>query len=163
MANTNEKEETYKSSEDTKSVNVKTDVVDVWKENSLKLINEITKNQPTYIQSVSNVQMEFLESFKNMINTVANFQKQFTYYPDSVEPFETMSKQYSKQVNDFTNSVMEFQNINNKIVFNLLNVAAETIKNSSKNFYSINKFNTTAFEQWSAFYKNMQQFFNKKP
>ncbi len=159
MVNTNEKEENIKSADESRGP--KTDVIDVWRENSLKLINEVTKNQPTYIQSISNVQMEFLESFKNMINTVANFQKQFAYYPDNVEPFETMAKQYSKQANDFTNSVMEFQNINNKIVFNLLNVAAETIKNSSKNVYSINKFNTTAFEQWSAFYKNMQQFFKK--
>jgi len=161
MANTNEKEENIKGSDEPRSG--KTDVIDVWKENSLKLINEITKNQPTYIQSISNVQMESLESFKNMINTVATFQKQFAYYPENVEPFETFAKQYSKQVTDFTNSLMEFQNINNKVVFNLLNVAAETIKNSSKNFYSINKFNTNSFEQWSAFYKNMQQFFNKRP
>jgi hypothetical protein len=159
MTNSNEKDENRKAgNESNYSTTVKkSEVYDSIRDNTNKIINEIAKTQPTYIQSVSNLQMECIESTKGLVNTTISKQKQM-YDCLNSNPIPTFAKQYVKQGNEFTNNVIEFNNINNKLFANLLDITSDSIKNYTKTLDTFVKFNTNVVEQWLSVFKNSQGF-----
>src|SRR5919202_6571107 len=54
------------------------DVYETVKDNFLRTIDEIAKVQPQSSQSISNLQIDYIQTTKNMIQNVASTQKQFT-------------------------------------------------------------------------------------
>lgn len=159
MTNSNEKDEIRKAgNEQTYStINKKFEVYDSIRDNTNKIINEIAKTQPAYIQSISNLQMECIESTKGLVNTTITIQKQM-YDCLNSNPVPTFTRQYVKQGNEFTNNVIEFNNINNKLFANLLDITSDSIKNYTKTLDTFVKFNTNVVEQWLSVFKNSQTF-----
>ena len=159
MTNSNEKDENSKAGNEQtySSINRKYEVYDSIKDNTTKIINEIAKTQPAYIQSISNLQMECIESTKGLVNTTITIQKQM-YDCLNSNPLPTVTKQYVKQGNEFTNNVIEFNNINNKLFANLLDITSDSIKNYTKTLDTFVKFNTNVVEQWLSVFKNSQTF-----
>lgn len=159
MTNSNEKDENSKAGNEQtySSINRKYEVYDSIKDNTTKIINEIAKTQPAYIQSISNLQMECIESTKGLVNTTITIQKQM-YDCLNSNPLPTVTKQYVKQGNEFTNNVIEFNNINNKLFANLLDITSDSIKNYTKTLDTFVKFNTNVVEQWLSVFKNSQAF-----
>lgn len=159
MINSNEKDENSKAGNEQtySSINRKYEVYDSIRDNTTKIINEIAKTQPAYIQSISNLQMECIESTKGLVNTTITIQKQM-YDCLNSNPLPTVTKQYVKQGNEFTNNVIEFNNINNKLFANLLDITSDSIKNYTKTLDTFVKFNTNVVEQWLSVFKNSQAF-----
>lgn len=159
MINSNEKDENSKAGNEQtySSLNRKYEVYDSIRDNTTKIINEIAKTQPAYIQSISNLQMECIESTKGLVNTTITIQKQM-YDCLNSNPLPTVTKQYVKQGNEFTNNVIEFNNINNKLFANLLDITSDSIKNYTKTLDTFVKFNTNVVEQWLSVFKNSQAF-----
>lgn len=159
MTNSNEKDENRKAGNEQlySTINKKLEVYDSIRDNTNKIINEIAKTQPAYIQSISNLQMECIESTKGLVNTTITIQKQM-YDCLNSNPLPTVTKQYVKQGNEFTNNVIEFNNINNKLFANLLDITSDSIKNYTKTLDTFVKFNTNVVEQWLSVFKNSQTF-----
>ena len=51
------------------------DVLDTYKQNALRTIDEMSKYQPQYAQSISNLQQEYLQATKDTINRAFAIQK----------------------------------------------------------------------------------------
>lgn len=127
------------------------------KEDTTKIVNEIAKTQPTYIQAISNLQMKYIEATKNIINSTLGFQKQVYETLDNSST-STFTKQLGRQSNEITNNFIEFNNINNKFISNVLEVAGDGIKNFTKTLDTFVKFNANVFDQWYSLFKNNQNF-----
>jgi hypothetical protein len=127
------------------------------KEDTTKIVNEIAKTQPTYIQAISNLQMKYIEATKNIINSTLGFQKQVFETLDNSST-STFTKQLGRQSNEITNNFIEFNNINNKFISNVLEVAGDGIKNFTKTLDTFVKFNANVFDQWYSLFKNNQNF-----
>ena len=52
------------------------DIYDTVKNNYLRSIDEIVKVQPQYSQSISNLQLDYIQTIKNTIQTAISAQKQ---------------------------------------------------------------------------------------
>ena len=157
MTNSYEKDESRKAGNEanqtTKSQN--SEVFDSIRDNTMKIMNEIAKTQPTYIQSISNLQMECIESTKGVVNTYTAIQKQLSECYN-LNPSPVVTKQFVKQGNEFTSNIIEFNNINNRLLANLLNITTDSIKNYTKTLDTFVKFNTNILEQWLSVCKNYQ-------
>jgi len=127
------------------------------KDDTTKIVNEIAKTQPTYIQAISNLQMKYIEATKNIINSTLGFQKQVYETLDNSST-STFTKQLGRQSNEITNNFIEFNNINNKFISNVLEVAGDGIKNFTKTLDTFVKFNANVFDQWYSLFKNNQNF-----
>jgi len=127
------------------------------KDDTTKIVNEIAKTQPTYIQAISNLQMKYIEATKNIINSTLGFQKQVYETLDN-NSTSTFTKQLGRQSNEITNNFIEFNNINNKFISNVLEVAGDGIKNFTKTLDTFVKFNANVFDQWYSLFKNNQNF-----
>ncbi len=157
MPNSNEKEENRKNYTD-QSQNTNTyDFYNTIKEDTTKIVNEFARSQPTYIQAISNLQMKYIEATKNIINATLGFQKQVFQTMD-YNSSTTYTKQLGRQSNEITNNIIEFNNINNKFISNVLEVAGDGIKNYTKTLDTFVKFNANVFDQWYSLFKNNQSF-----
>ena len=157
MPNSNEKEENRKNYTD-QSQNTNTyDFYNTIKEDTTKIVNEFARSQPTYIQAISNLQMKYIEATKNIINATLGFQKQVFQSMD-YNSSTTYTKQLGRQSNEITNNIIEFNNINNKFISNVLEVAGDGIKNYTKTLDTFVKFNANVFDQWYSLFKNTQSF-----
>ena len=157
MTNSTDKEDNRKYSNDPSLQNTEYNFYNTIKEDTTKIVNEIAKTQPTYIQAISNLQMRFIEATKNIINSTLGFQKQVYETLDNTST-STFTKQLGRQSNEITNNFIEFNNINNKFISNVLEVAADGIKNYTKTLDTIVKFNANVFEQWYSLFKNNQNY-----
>src|SRR5215212_4285881 len=157
MTNSTDKEDIPKYTNDPGLQNNEYNFYNTIKEDTTKIVNEIAKTQPTYIQAISNLQMRFIEATKNIINSTLGFQKQVYETLDNTST-STFSKQLSRQSNEITNNFIEFNNINNKFISNVFEVAGDGIKNYTKTLDTIVKFNANVFEQWYSLFKNNQNY-----
>ena len=157
MTNSTQKDDNRKSSPDSAQQNNEYSFYNVIKEDTTKIVNEIAKTQPTYIQAISNLQMRYIEATKNIINSTLGFQKQVFETLDN-NSTTMFTKQLGRQSNEITNNFIEFNNINNKFISNVLEVAGDGIKNYTKTLDTIVKFNANVFEQWYSLFKNNQNF-----
>ncbi len=157
MTNSSDKDDNRKNFNDsTQQVN-EYNFYNAIKEDTTKIVNEIAKTQPTYIQAISNLQMKYIEATKNIINSTLGFQKQVFETLDNSST-STFTKQLSRQSNEITNNFIEFNNINNKFISNVLEVAGDGIKNFTKTLDTFVKFNANVFEQWYSLFKTNQNF-----
>ncbi len=159
MTNWNEKDENRKAGNEPgqSTASQRSELYDSIRDNTNKIMNEIAKTQPVYIQSISNLQMECIESTKGVVNTYTTIQKQLSDCYN-INPVTGVTKQFVKHGNEFTNNVIEFNNINNRLVLNLLNITSDSIKNYTKTLDTFVKFNTNIFEQWLSIFKNFKVF-----
>lgn len=157
MTNSTDKDDSRKHSTDSAQQNNEYNFYNTIKEDTTKIVNEIAKTQPTYIQAISNLQMKFIEATKNIINSTLGFQKQVYETLDNTST-STFTKQLGRQSNEITNNFIEFNNINNKFISSVLEVAGDGIKNYTKTLDTIVKFNANVFEQWYSLFKNNQNY-----
>lgn len=55
------------------------DVYDTLKENLVRAVDETAKFQPQFSQSLSNLQIDYIQTTKNVIQNSVSVQKQFVY------------------------------------------------------------------------------------
>ena len=157
MTNSSDKDDNRKNFNDSAQQVNEYNFYNAIKEDTTKIVNEIAKTQPTYIQAISNLQMKYIEATKNIINSTLGFQKQVYENLDNSST-STFAKQLGRQSNEITNNFIEFNNINNKFISNVLEVAGDGIKNFTKTLDTIIKFYANVFEQWYSLFKNNQSF-----
>ena len=81
-----------------------THVFDTVKENFVRAVDEMAKVQPQYSQAFSNLQLDFIQTTKNMIQNTISSQKQlvgsWNVMPVSTTPY---TEQFTRQSNEITN------------------------------------------------------------
>jgi hypothetical protein len=137
------------------------DVYETFKENFLRTIDEIAKVQPQFSQSISNLQIDYIQTTKNMIQNVASTQKQFSSglnLPGSA-PY---SEQLAKQSTELTNNTIKAVGINNQLAINALDAARENLKIYNRTVDAVTDFSTNIAKAWESFFSVRQQnFFTK--
>jgi len=137
------------------------DVFDTVKENYLSTIDEIAKVQPQYSQSISNLQLDYIQTTKNMIQTAFSAQKQIAgtwNYPVNA----MYADQFAKQTNELTNNTIRSVGINNQLTINALDAARENMKIYNRTMDAVNEFNTNVIRAWTSFFSAQQQQFFKQ-
>ena len=145
----------------TQSRNEVRDVYETVKDNLLRTIDEIAKVQPQFSQSISNLQIDYIQTTKNMIQNVASTQKQFTSglnIPGS-GPY---SEQIAKQSTDLTNNTIRAVGINNQLAINALDAARENLKIYNRTIDAVTDFSTNIAKAWESFFSVQQQNFFAK-
>ena len=72
------------------------ELLDTYKQNMLRTVDEIAKYQPQYAQSISNLQQDYLQVTKETINRTFAIQK--TWYRNTAKnSFTPMEGPYSEQ------------------------------------------------------------------
>src|SRR5215467_1927595 len=153
---------------DTKSkdnVNTSTEVAnlcDTATQNCIRILDESTKAQPQYAQSLSNIPLDYVAAAKNTIQNMVSVQKMLA----SNVNFPMLTPQYAdefvKRSNEITENMVNAIRINNQLTVNAINAAAENFRTINRTIESVIEFNTTAVKARNSFLTAQQQQFLHK-
>jgi hypothetical protein len=135
-----------------------TNLYDIATQNCIRILDELTKAQQQYTQSVSNLQHDCVVAVKNTIQNMVSIQKMLA----SNVNFPTVTPQYTdefvKRSNEITDNAVSVLRINNQMTVNAINVAAENFKTINRTIDSVTTNNTSATKAWNSFLTAQQQF-----
>ena len=132
------------------------EVLDTYKQNMLRTIDEISKYQPQYAQSISNLQQDYFQVTKELINRSFAIQKSWigNTAKNTVAPY---AEQYRKQSNEITSQAFHVFDTANQLAIDILNSARENIKLYGKTFDTVTEFNANLANTWSNFFTSAQK------
>ncbi len=138
-------------------------IYDTVSQNYIRIVDEFTKAQPQYTQSVSNLQLDCIAAAKNIIQNMASAQK--TLASNGNVPIVTppYTNEFVKQSNEITENIVKAIHINNQLTVNAINAAAENFRTLNRTIESVTEFNTSAAKAWNSILTvQQQQFFHKQ-
>jgi hypothetical protein len=150
--------DTTKSGKEESTTRV-TDVYDAVKDNCIRAVDEIAKVQPQYLQSISNLQLDYIQTAKNMIQTTFSSQKQVA--GNISVPATPYADLFVRQANEMTNNAIRAVSINNQLTINALDAARENLKIYNRTIDAVTDFGTNVAKAWTSFYTQSQQQFTR--
>ena len=137
------------------------DVYDTMRDNFIRTVDEIAKVQPQYSQSISNLQLDYIQTTKNMIQTAFSMQKQLA---SSVNLPQTLpyGDLYARQSNEMTNNAIRSVGINNQLTINALDAARENLKIYNRTIDAVTDFSTNVTKAWTSFFAQQQAQFTRQ-
>ncbi|MGA7898942.1 MAG: hypothetical protein WCA39_08800 [Nitrososphaeraceae archaeon] len=135
---------------------------DTVSQNYIRIVDEFTKAQPQYTQSVSNLQLDCIAAAKNIIQNMASAQK--TLASNGNVPIVTppYTNEFVKQSNEITENIVKAIHINNQLTVNAINAAAENFRTINRTIESVTEYNTNVANAWNSFAIAQQQPFLHK-
>ena len=136
------------------------DVYDTMRDNLIRTVDEFAKVQPQYSQSISNLQLDYIQTTKNMIQTAFAAQKQ---YANSLNvPAIPYGDLFTRQSNEMTNNAIRSVGINNQLTINALDAARENLKIYNRTVDAVTDFSTNVSKAWTAFFAQQQAQFTRQ-
>jgi hypothetical protein len=124
--------------------------LDAIKDNLLKSIDEYVKIQPRFLQSVSDFQLDSIQSTKDTITKTISSQKKFIKEFVNVStsrPNDTYQQLFKKSNENIDNFVKAFYAGNN-YNFDTIDNTRENMKIYHKAIDTFNEYSTNAFDAW---------------
>ena len=131
-----------------------THVFDTVKENFVRAVDEMAKVQPQYSQAFSNLQLDYVQTAKNVIQNIFSAQKQLvgSWNIMSVSTATTpYTEQFTRQANEITNNTLRAVGINNQLVINAVDAARENLKIYNRTVDAVTEFSTNIAKACTAF------------
>ncbi|HKZ61261.1 MAG TPA: hypothetical protein VJZ68_02425 [Nitrososphaera sp.] len=133
------------------------DVYDTMRDNLIRTVDEFAKVQPQYSQSISNLQLDYIQTSKNMIQTAFAAQKQFASSLNV--PAVPYGDLFARQSNEMTNNAIRSVGINNQLTINALDAARENLKIYNRTVDAMTDFSTNVSKAWTSFFAQQTQQF----
>jgi hypothetical protein len=130
--------------------------LDAIKDNLIKSIDEYVKIQPRFLQSLSDFQLDSIQSTKDTINKTISLQKSFIKEFVNVsqsQPNETYQQLFKKSNENIDNFVKAF-NAGNNYNFDTIDNTRENLKIFNKAVDAFNDYSTNTFNTWISFTKS---------
>jgi hypothetical protein len=124
---------------------------DTVKQNSIRIVDEFTKAQPQYTQSVSNLQLDYVAAAKNTIQNIVSAQKVLASNWSFPIATPSYTDEFIKKSNEITENIVSAVRINNQLTVNAINAAAENFRTLNRTIESVTEFNTSASRAWNSF------------
>jgi hypothetical protein len=136
------------------------DVYDTMRDNLIRTVDEFAKAQPQYSQSISNLQLDYIQTTKNMIQTSFSAQKQLASVTNV--PSVPYGEVFTRQSNEVTNNTIRSVGINNQLTINALDAARENLKIYNRTVDTLTDFSTNIAKAWTTFFAQQQQQFTRQ-
>lgn len=134
------------------------EVIDTVRDNALRIADEVAKIQPQFAQSISNLQLDYIQTVKSIIQTAFANQKQVASTLN-ITQFPQVSEQIAKQSAEITNNVIRSVGIFNQLSVNALDAARENVKIYNRTVDAITDFNNNLLKTWTSYWSAQQQQF----
>jgi hypothetical protein len=154
-----------KSKDDVNTTTRSTEVISLYdtaKENYIRIVDELTKAQPQYTQSISNLHLDYVAAVKNTIQNMVTAQKLFATNGNVPIVTPPYAEEFVKHSNEITKNVIRAVDINNQLTISALHAAGENYGTFNRRVDSVTEFTTTAAKAWNSFLTAQQQRFLHK-
>jgi len=132
-------------------------VFDTVRENLVRAVDQMASVQPQYLQAFSNLQLDYIQTAKNVIQNTISAQKQlvgsWNIMPVSTTTTTTTpyTEQFTRQSNEITNNTLRAVGINNQLVINAVDAARENLKVYNRTVEVVTEFSNNIAKACAAF------------
>ena len=133
-----------------------THVFDTVRENFVRAVDQMPSVQPQYSQAISNLQLDYIQTAKNVIQNTISAQKQLVG-SWNVPVSTPYTEQFTRQSNEITNNTLRAVGINNQLVINAVDAARENLKIYNRTVDAVTEFGTNIAKVCTAFSAAAQQ------
>jgi hypothetical protein len=159
MTDNKSKDDTTTTTRSTEATNV----YDTVKQNYIRIVDEFTKAQPQYTQSISNLQLDYVAAAKNSIQNMISAQKMLVSNGNVPIVTPPYTDEFVKQSNEITENIVNAVRINNQLTVNAINAATENFRTINRTIESVTEFNNSTAKAWNSFLTvQRQQFLHKQ-
>jgi hypothetical protein len=155
------------------------DMYNILNENFTRALNEIAKFQPQYLQSISNLQLDCIQTAKNMMQNIISVQKQMAENNNNKSssinnsnnnnsssssniwnillPLSipiSYTEQFTRQLTDFTTNTIRISNLNNQFTITILDALRENLNIYNRATDELTKYNTNIVKAWNSFFSS---------
>src|ERR687898_2351647 len=133
------------------------DVNDIVRDNTLRIVDEVAKVQPQFAQSISNLQLDNIQTVRSMIQTAFANQKQFIVHAPNTPQTLQVSEEMARQSTEVTNSIIRSVGIFNQLGVTALDSARENVKIYSRTVDTLTDFNNNILKAWTSYWSSQPQ------
>ena len=126
-------------------------ISDKVQDNMNTMTREFSKFQSQYIQSIANLQNQYMEATRNMIQNVLSFQRAFSNNWPTYSLPNTDTDQVRDNSNEFVTNYSKAMNIGNQVAINSIDIISENLKNYTKSLAMFEQYNRNIFQSWNSF------------
>jgi hypothetical protein len=155
-----DKRTTSRDNEETKITTTATranEVNDIVRDNTLRIVDEVAKVQPQFAQSISNLQLDNVQTVRSMIQTAFANQKQVVAHALNTPQALQVSEEIAKQSTEVTNSIIRSVGIFNQLGVTALDSARENVKIYGRTVDALTDFNNNILKTWASYWSSPQQ------
>jgi hypothetical protein len=147
MTDNKSKDDTTTTTRSTEATNV----YDTVRQNYIRIVDEFTKAQPQYTQSISNLQLDYVAAAKNSIQNMISAQKMLASNGNVPIVTPPYTDEFVKQSNEITENVVNAVRINNQLTVNAINATTENFRTINRTIESVTEFNNSTAKAWNSF------------
>src|SRR5215210_1283915 len=129
---------------------------DIVRDNTLRIVDEVAKVQPQFAQSISNLQLDNIQTVRSMIQTAFANQKPVVAHALNTPQALQVSEEIAKQSTEVTNSIIRSVGIFNQLGVTALDSARENVKIYSRTVDAITDFNNNIMKAWTSYWSSPQ-------
>ncbi len=137
------------------------DVSDIVRDNALRIVDEIAKVQPQFAQSISNLQLDNIQTVRSMIQTAFANQRQFIVHAPNIPQASQVSEVVANQSTEIANSIIRSVGIFNQLGVTALDSAREHLNIYKRTADAVTDFNNNILNAWTSYGNSQQQQFYK--
>jgi hypothetical protein len=129
-----------------------------------RVVDEVAKAQPQYSQSISNLQLDYIQAIKSTVQNTLAAQKNIADargFSLNLPFANRYLEQLSNQTNEIANNMVKTVQVNNQAAVNGLDAARDNIRIYARTTDAILEFNSNLAKTWTSFFAipSQQQFF----
>ena len=133
------------------------DVYDILRDNTLRIIDEIAKVQPQFAQSLSNLQLDNIQTVRSMIQTAFASHKQFIVHAPNLPQASQVSEVLANQSTEITNSIIRSVGIFNQLGVTAMDSARQHVNIYERTVDGVTEFNNNILNAWTSYWNSQQQ------
>ena len=133
------------------------DVSDIVRDNTLRIIDEIAKVQPQFAQSLSNLQLDNIQTVRSMIQTAFASHKQFIVHAPNLPQASQVSEVLANQSTEITNSIIRSVGIFNQLGVTAMDSARQHVNIYERTVDGVTEFNNNILNAWTSYWNSQQQ------
>lgn len=133
------------------------EVNDILRDNTLRIVDEVAKVQPQFAQSISNLQLDNIQTVRNMVQAAFANQKQVVAHALNTPQALQVSEEIAKQSTEVTNSIIRSVGIFNQLGVTALDSARENVKIYGRTVDALTDFNNNILKAWTSYWSSPQQ------
>ena len=132
-----------------------TSVIDAFRDNTLRILDEIVRGNPYYAQAQSNLQLDFVENTRNFVRTAFEAQKHLLQ-SYSLAQFPQVSDAVVKQSSDATTNLIRAIEVCNQLTVKAFDAARENTKIMNATVERITEYNTRMLGTWTDYWSHQK-------
>lgn len=122
----------------------------VCRQNINKYFEESEKNITQYMQSISNLQQEFVTAFKNAVDNTIEYQQDMVAKSGLGA---NLPQPYVKAINDATDEFLKSGSVQTKTILASIEIARQNIKTFNDNLKALATMDTNILQSWFSSWK----------